>query len=368
MTIYDLDTPALLVDRDALEFNIARMAACAAEFGKRLRPHAKAHKCVEIARRQIQAGAGGVCVATVPEAELMVRNGIAGVLLTSPIADSKKALRVAQLAAESPDTMAVVDHPQQVRMYNGAAAEIGCTLNILVDLDVGDHRTGVAPGEAALRLAREVADSSHLRFGGLQAYSVRASHLEGWEARREFSLKTLGCAVETRELIAASGIPPGILTGGSTGTCEIDRLVPEMSELQAGSYVFMDVAYRRIGGVNFRHSLSVLATVVSANHSDRVTVDAGFKAFSTDRAFGPEPLDHAGLRFDWAGDEFGALHFNQPQSPLKLGDRIRFLPPHCDPTVNLYDRLHVCCGEEVVDTWPIMDRRPAHELTPLRPR
>jgi D-serine deaminase-like pyridoxal phosphate-dependent protein len=368
MTIHDLPTPALLVDRDALDFNIRKMAALAAEFGKHVRPHAKAHKCVQIARRQMRAGAVGVCVATVAEAELMVRNRIAGVLLTSPIADPKKALRMAWLAAESADTMAVVDHPLQARIYNDAATEVGCTLNILVDLDMGDHRTGIAPGEPALQLARAIADASHLRFAGLQAYSVRASHLEGWEARREFSLNTLGRAVETRELIAANGIPPGILTGGSTGTCEIDRMIPELSELQVGSYVFMDVAYRRIGGVNFRHSLSVLATVVSANHTDRVTVDSGFKAFATDRPFGPEAFDHTGLDFDWAGDEFGAVHLHQPQSALKLGDRIRFIPPHCDPTVNLYDRLHVCRGEEVVDIWAVMDRLPARELTPLRQR
>ena len=356
MKICELPTPALLLDADLLTSNIADMASHVTAAGKSLRPHAKAHKCLEIAKRQVQAGAIGVCAATVAEAELMVHAGIRAVLLTSPVADINKMRRMAALAAIADDTTVVVDHPEQVRLYREAASSGGVSLNVMVDLDVGDHRTGIAPGAPALELAREILDGAGLSFQGLQAYSVRASHLPGFEERRQFSVDAMRRAVETRDLLAAEDIRVKILSGGSTGTYGIDTSVPEMTELQAGSYVFMDGAYQRIGGVQFGHALSVLATVISVNHPDRVTVDAGFKAFSTDRPFGPDLLDIRGVRYEWAGDEFGYVHLDQPSRRIRLGDRLRFIPPHCDPTVNLYDRYYVCRGDDVEDVWPIMDR------------
>jgi D-serine deaminase-like pyridoxal phosphate-dependent protein len=356
MRIRELPTPALLLDADLFTSNIERMASLVSAAGKSLRPHAKAHKCVEIAKRQLQAGAIGVCAATVAEAELMVHAGIRGVLLTSPLADISKMKRMAALAAIADDTAVVVDHPEQVRLYRDAALNAGVTLNVVIDLDVGDHRTGIAPGLPVLRLARDILDGNGLSFQGLQAYSVRASHLPGVEERRQFSVNAMRCAVETRDLLMSEGVPVKILSGGSTGTYGIDMLVAEMTELQAGSYAFMDGAYQRIGGVQFGQALSVLATVISANHPDRVTVDAGFKAFSTDRPFGPDLLEIAGARYEWAGDEFGYVYLDQPSQRIRLGDRLRFVPPHCDPTVNLYDRYYVCRGNNVEDVWPIMDR------------
>jgi D-serine deaminase-like pyridoxal phosphate-dependent protein len=362
MTIRDLPTPALLVDLAALEANIAAMARHAGANHKRLRPHAKAHKCVEIARRQMAAGAIGLCAATVPEAELLVRAGLRGVLLTSPLADPNKIRRIARLSSTAPDLMVVADHPEQVRMYEFAAEAEGATVNVLVDVDVGDHRTGTAPGAPALRLAHAILDQSRLRFRGLQAYGVKASHVAQSE-RREFSAAALRAAVETRRLLESEGIAVEIVTGGSTGTYRVDAEGPVLTELQAGSYVFMDGAYARIGGIGFAHSLQVLATVISANQPDRVTVDAGYKAFSTDRPFGPDPLQCAGARYEWAGDEFGFLFLEGAAQPVRLGDRIRFIPPHCDPTVNLYDRLYVMSGDSVVDMWPIMDRPGSSALT-----
>jgi 3-hydroxy-D-aspartate aldolase len=362
MKLNELPTPALLLDADLFQANIERMASLVTAAGKGLRPHAKAHKCVEIARRQIQSGATGVCTATVAEAELMVHAGIRGVLLTSPLADIHKMRRMAALATIAGDTTVVVDHPEQVRLYRDAASAAGVALNVMVDVDVGDHRTGIAPGAPALRLAREILDAAGLSFQGLQAYSVRASHLAGFDERRSFSVDAMQRAIETRDLLASEGIPVKILTGGSTGTSGIDTSVPEMTELQAGSYVFMDGAYQRIGGVQFGHALSVLATVISANHPDRVTVDAGFKAFSTDRPFGPDLADISGARYEWAGDEFGYVHLEGPSRPIRLGDRLRFIPPHCDPTVNLYDRYYVCGGDNVEDVWPIMDRWALREV------
>jgi D-serine deaminase-like pyridoxal phosphate-dependent protein len=176
------------------------------------------------------------------------------------------------------------------------------------------------------------------------------------EGRAEYSANALRSAFETRELLESHGIPVGRITGGSTGSCRADAVFPYLTELQAGSYALMDVAYARIGGVEFGHALTVLATVVSANHEDRVTVDAGFKAFAADRPFGPEPLDLPGARYEWAGDEFGFVHMEGIPRSLRPGDRVRFIPPHCDPTVNLYDRIHVCSGDIVMDVWPVMDR------------
>jgi 3-hydroxy-D-aspartate aldolase len=340
MTIHDLPTPALLVDIDAFESNITRMS----DAGKKLRPHAKAHKCVNVAKRQIAAGAIGVCVATVPEAELMVRAGIPGVLLTSPLADPKKMARIAGLA---PNIAAVIDHPDQMRWYSEAASTANVTLNVLVDLDVGDHRTGILPGEPALQLVQQITKAPNLRFSGLQAYSVRASHAPA------IARSTWQCAVDTAALLKQHGIEVGILTGGSTGSYQGDASVPEVTELQAGSYVFMDEAYSRIDEIPFLNAMTVLATVISATHPDRVTVDAGFKAFSTDRPFGPRPVDPSIGRYEWAGDEFGYIH--EPRG-LQLGDRVQFIPPHCDPTVNLYDRIHICRGNTVEDVWPVMDR------------
>jgi D-serine deaminase-like pyridoxal phosphate-dependent protein len=357
MTLQDLSTPALLLDVDIFESNLRFMADRVSAAGKALRPHAKAHKCVEVARRQIEAGAVGVCVATVDEAEVMVRAGVSDILLTSPIAGARKCSRLAALAQH---LSVVVDHAEQIALYDAAAQRAGSQLGVLVDLDVGDHRTGVSPGQPVVRLAEQVLASHSLIFRGLQAYSVRASHLHEADNRAEYSAKVLAPAAETKALLERRGIETALVTGSSTGTYQADCDSPFLTELQPGSYVLMDVAYARIGGIQFGHALTVAATVVSANHPDRVTVDAGFKAFSTDRPFGPEALDLPGSRYEWAGDEFGFVYLEDAPRRVRLGDRLRFIPPHCDPTVNLYDRLHVCRGEEVLESWPVMDRTASH--------
>lgn len=352
VAIRDLPTPALLLDLDLFEANVRKMASACAAAGKRLRPHAKAHKCVEIARRQMEAGAEGVCVATLPEMELMTGAGVP-VLLTTPVADPVKTDRVAGVAAEGGDVHVVVDHPEQAAMYARSAARAGVTLRVLVDLDVGDHRTGIPCDERAIRLAQDVAGGDGLEFSGLQAYSVGGSHTEGFDARRRHSLAAIGPAIEVQRELIASGLDARTLTGGSTGTWNIDVEIPEVSELQAGSYPLMDVAYRAVVGDDFAPALRVLATVISVNHRDRVTVDAGFKAFATDRPFGPEPLGLPGVRWEWAGDEHGFLHLGTLSPPPKLGDKIEFLAPHTDPTVNLYDRVRVVRGGVVEDDWPL---------------
>ena len=345
LTNQQLPTPALLLDLDKFEANLARMAARIKESGKSLRPHAKAHKCVEIAKRQIAAGAIGVCVATVAEAELMAAAGISGLLLTSPVADPLKMARIVQTGA-----MVVVDHPQQVAWYDQAAGASGKKLDVLVDLDVGDHRTGARSPEDAAEIAEAVDQAANLELRGIQAYSVLGSHAGGLEERRRVSGETFRIAGRALGIMLRRGLSTEIVTGGSTGTWEIDTAVPDLTELQAGSYVLMDLAYRR-EGLDFQNSLTVMATVVSANHPGFVTVDAGYKAFATDRGYGPEAVDLPGSSYRWGGDEFG--YVDMPDGLPKIGARVEFIPPHCDPTTNLYDRIYACRGELVEAVWPV---------------
>lgn len=345
LTKQQVPTPALLLDLDKFETNLTRMGARIKGSGKALRPHAKAHKCVEIARRQIAAGAIGVCVATAAEAELMASAGIPGLLLTSPVADPVKMARIVRTGA-----MVVVDHPQQVTWYDRAAAEAGRKVDVLVDLDVGDHRTGAATPEGAAELAEAVDLAANLELRGLQAYSVRGSHAGGLAERKRVSAETFQIVSRAIGILLRRGLSTEIVSGGSTGTWEIDTAVAGLTELQAGSYVFMDLAYRH-EGLDFEHALTVLATVVSANHPGFVTVDAGFKAFATDRGYGPEALGLSGSSYRWGGDEFG--YVDLPGGLPKLGSRIEFIPPHCDPTVNLYDSIYACRGDSIEAVWPL---------------
>jgi D-serine deaminase-like pyridoxal phosphate-dependent protein len=334
-------TPALLLDLDLFESNLARMADRARKCGKNLRPHAKAHKCVEIAHRQLNGGAKGICVATVAEAELMAQAGITDILLTSPLGEMHKISRVARAAS-----MVVVDHPLQVAWYQ----QTNQPVDVLIDLDVGDHRTGARSIEQALEIARAVDGAPNLRLRGIQAYSVSGSHATPEERRRN-SEHTFQVAAAARDAFQREGFSTEIISGGSTGTWEVDLALPELTEFQAGSYALMDLAYRKLG-IDFAHALTVLATVISANHQGFATVDAGYKAFSTDRPFGPEPVNLPGAKFRFTGDEFGMVE----GANLKVGDRIEFISPHVDPTVNLYDRIHVRRGEIIEEIWPIMNR------------
>ena len=342
----ELPTPALVVDLDLLESNIAAMQSAVNAAGKQLRPHAKAHKRPAIARRQIEAGAAGVCCATLAEMESMVAHGFS-VLLTTPVAQRVKTDRIAALAA-SGDVTVVVDHPFQAELYADSADRAGVQLNVLVDLDIGDHRTGVPCDERAVSLALAIQSSAHLRFGGLQAYSVSGSHTVGHAERTAHSRAALARAIEIQRELFARGLDASRLTGGSTGTFDIDLQIPEFTELQAGSYPLMDVAYGRIGGVPFPVAMTVLATVVSASHDGRVTVDAGFKAFSTDRPFGPEPLHLSGAQWHWAGDEHGML--TGPDLP-PVGHQIHFVAPHTDPTANLHEKMYAYRGKFVAEVW-----------------
>lgn len=363
LTRADLPTPALLVDLDAFEKNIRTMAEHCKAAGVGFRPHAKTHKCPEIAKRQVKAGALGVCAATVPEAEAMAAAGIRGVLLTSPIVDRRKIERMVKLAKDGGDVMLSVGHAREVDLLGEAAAAAKVTIPVLVDLDVGDRRTGIAPGEPALELGRLVDRTTTLKLRGLQAYAGLASHVVGFEKRAQVSQKAMQQAVDTRDLFAKHGLEAGILSGGSTGTYNIDSAIHGVTELQVGSYVFMDLSYQRIGGRgtenydDFQHSLTVLTTVVNANAQDRVTIDAGTKALDTTVPIRAQAKDRLGITYSFGGDEFGILTAAAGMKLPGLGERLEFYVPHCDPTTNLHDRIYAMRGEKVEAVWEIAARR-----------
>lgn len=365
----ELPTPALLVDLEAFEANLRHLAEHCQQAGCGFRPHAKTHKCPEIARRQIASGAVGICTATVPEAEALVAAGVKGVLLTSPIVERAKIARMVELVRHDESVLLTVGHPRQVELLAEAAQAARVSINVLIDVDVGDRRTGIPPGEPALELARLLAKHDWLRLVGLQAYAGHASHTVGFEKRQQVSRAALTKAVETRAVLARSGFETRILSGGSTGTYNIDSAVQGVTELQVGSYIFMDVDYRRIGGrggpvyTDFQPSLTVLTTVVSATHPDRVSIDAGIKAFATDVSSKPEAKDWPGVTYNRGGDEFGILTVEGDARLPRLGDRLEFFVPHCDPTVNLYDRIYALRGDRVEAVWPIVARREWTEKT-----
>jgi D-serine deaminase-like pyridoxal phosphate-dependent protein len=284
-------------------------------------------------------------------------------LLTSPIVERGKIARMVALARKG-DVMLALGHARQAQLLNEAAQAAKVNVSVLVDIDVGDRRTGSLPGQPALELGRLVGRCGSLRLRGLQAYAGLASHVGGFERRGEVSRQAMARAVETRDLFAKHGLDHAILSGGSTGTYNIDSGIRGITELQVGSYVFMDVDYRRIGGRNnaslyddFQPSLTVLTTVVSAAHADRVSVDAGTKALDTTVSVRGQALDRKGLSYGPGGDEFGIVTAEKGVDLPRLGDRLEFIVPHCDPTTNLYDRIHACRGNRVEAVWSIAARR-----------
>jgi len=356
----DVPTPALLVDIDLLDRNIASMRDAAAALGVKLRPHAKAHKCVEVAQRIMAAGAVGASCATIGEAETMALGGIGGILVTAPLTSSDAIDRLRRLLLRGADIAVVADHPASVAQLAAVAAEAGRTLDVVVDIDVGMGRTGCAEIPDAVALARQIEAAPALTYAGIQAYWGNLQHVSPFAERaRLIAIQT----ERVRAVIAAltsAGLPPPIVSGGGTGSHRIDAATGLFTEIQPGSYLFMDSCYSAVSISEndnpFVPSLFVAATVVSANKPGRVVVNAGWKAFAADSGK-PVALRGGppGASFRFMGDEHGALDFEGGGGP-ELGATVEFLTSHCDPTVNLYGAFHVVRGDEVVDIWPIRAR------------
>ncbi len=359
----DLNTPVLVLDVEALDRNIQRMAALAANHGVALRPHAKTHKSIDIARRQKQAGAVGVCCAKIGEAEVLVEGGIAGILITSPVAAPAAIVRLAALAAQAEGLIAVVDHPDVAGRIDAALAAAETRLDVIIDIDPGIARTGVASAEAAVALARVIAASPNLAYRGVQFYCGSQQHIENYAERRAAIVERTAYLRQIIAALTAAGFAPEIVTGSGTGTHRIDLEIGVFTEYQTGSYVFMDKQYGDCdltgddGEPPFEVALAVDARVVSANHGGLVTIDAGYKSLSTD---GGVAVVQRGAPetafFAFMGDEHAALIAPGIGTQLAPGDPVSLTVPHCDPTVNLYDNYHVVAGDTLIDIWPVSAR------------
>jgi D-serine deaminase-like pyridoxal phosphate-dependent protein len=355
----DIPTPALLLDLDVFEHNISTMASHLEARGKAFRPHGKTHKCPEVAKALLRAGAIGCCAARLSEAEVFAEFGIPGLLITTAVIGRDKISRAIALSDRAPDTIFVVDDPQNVRDINDAAGSRPQPINLAVDLFFG--RTGIEPGQPAVALAKLIDSLPNVTFAGLQSYDGAAAHTTPFDARSARTASTMGRAVETKAMLEAAGIACPLVTGGSTGTYRFDSENPGITELQPGSFVFMDIEYGTIGGPDgpeyrdFKNALTVVTSVVS-RPGHLAIVDGGYKAFSTDRPFTPRPVGIDGVSYAWAGDEHGRLDMTTASRDLKVGDRVEFIPPHIDPTVNLYDNIYALRGERVEAVWPIAAR------------
>jgi D-serine deaminase-like pyridoxal phosphate-dependent protein len=354
-------TPALVIDASALDSNIARMAAAARRDGQALRPHAKTHKSPAVARRQLQAGALGIACATILEAEGLAEAGVDHLLITSPVVGPEKVARLAQLHRRSP-LIVVADHPAQVDAIVAALTPQDAPLDVLVDVDVGQARTGVASIETGVALARHVHAQARVRFAGLQGYAGHVQHIVEASERRRAAAEAGNLVHALIARLNEEGLAPAIVSGGGTGTSGFDLRSGPYTELQVGSYVFMDADYGSIrepdgSRLPYENALFVLATVISANRPGQVTVDAGTKGLEVN---GPMPDRFVGVppgsSYAFAGDEHGTIRLpvRAPQPPL--GARILIGATHCDPTVNLHAAYHAVTGEDTLAVWPIVGR------------
>lgn len=359
MSLDQVDTPALLLDLNVFEHNLARLPQSLRGMSVRVRPHAKSHKCPQIALRQIAYGAVGVCCQKVSEAEAMVHGGVGDVLIANEVVGTRKLARLAALAKRA-HLSVCADDPENVADLDSAAASADVVLDVLVEVNVGANRCGVEPGEPALALAQAIARSPNLRFAGIHAYHGAAQHLRTPEQRRGAIQDAVHDVQRTLEALEYAGLHAEIVTGAGTGTYLLEAASQVYNEIQPGSYVFMDADYgRNIGDDGrpvheFEHSLFILATVMSHPTPERAVVDVGLKAHSVDSGM-PTLVGVPGAAYIKASDEHGVIQVAGPGT-LSLGQRVRLIPGHCDPTVNLYDWLVCYRGDRVEDIWPISAR------------
>ncbi len=348
----DIPTPALIVEVAAMERNIARMAAFFAEGPCRLRPHFKAHKTPEIARRQLNAGSvSGFTCATVSEAEVLARL-CDNILIANEIVSPDKCMRVAELAGAVTVTVAV-DSAVGLDHLAAAARRRGTEVAVLVDLNVGQNRCGIATSDAAVELARRADDIEGVRLAGVMGYEGHVQPIEERGARKAAAERAMQTLVQTAALIRGNGLPCDIVSAGGTGTYDISGRVAGVTEIQAGSYALMDSDYDRLD-LPFEPAIFVLATVISRPIDERVVLDGGHKALTKDHG-NPLVVGVSGAVVVTLNDEHATLSV-PGQSPLQIGDRVRLRPSHVDPTVNLHDEIYAIDGDAVVDVWPVAAR------------
>ncbi len=365
MPLADVDTPALILDLDAFERNLQRVADLGSRHGVRVRPHAKSHKSPIIALKQMALGAVGVCCQKVSEAEVLVRGGVGDVLVSNEVVGRRKLDRLAAIAHEA-KVGVCTDNLDNIRDLEAAAARAGVRLDVLVEIDCGSRRCGVPPGRPVAELASAIAGSPHLAFAGLQAYYGIAQHFRT-DAERRAGIAHAGALVqETLGELDREGLSCRIIGGAGTGTFELEAASGIWNEMQPGSYIFMDADYARNQNADgtafdmFEHALFVQVTVMSVPAADRAVVDAGHKALGNDAGF-PEVPGLPGAKYHRPSDEHGVLDLTGCTRGVSLGEKLLLIPGHCDPTVNLHDWFVGIRGLHTPDAhvevvWPVAAR------------
>lgn len=358
-SLAEVDTPALILDLDKFEANLARLMTAVA--GRvRVRPHAKSHKCVEVARRQIAIGAIGICCQKTSEAEPFLAGGIADVLISNEVVGTRKTLQLAQLAARYPNARVgvCVDDAQPVAVLARACEQANARLDVYIDLDVGQDRTGVPDIAAVVALGRAICTHNHFSLRGLHAYFGSAQHRRSISERRQAIDAATALARSAKAALTAAGLPCDIITGAGTGTFMLETAGGVYNEIQPGSYAMMDADYAKNDQEptwpEFEQSLFLLTTVMSRRQdslSDRATLDAGFKSFSTDS--GPAQPAFPGWTVRNVSDEHTVLERHGAETDLALGSQAWLIPGHIDPTVNLHDWIVAVRNSTVEGVWPV---------------
>ena len=358
---WDLDTPALCVDLDKFEANIAKAQAALTQKGLASRPHAKTHKCAAIAKKQLAAGAIGICTAKLSEAEALFAQGVEKICMTTSNPAVAKIRRAMQLRKKNPHFIQAVDYAPNARDLQDAAKAAGIVADVVIDVAVGT-RSGIPPVDDAVALAKLVSTLPNLKLRGLLSYDGGAQHISGFAARKERALRAIEPNVKVYEAMKAAGLSTEIFSGGGTGTYSIQHLVPGFTDVQIGSYIFMDMQYLAIGSEDgdpvykdFASSLTVITTVLNNRFPGRLTTDGGAKALTLNvpRAgvIGEPKMD-----YNAGSDEFGVITFSESSKTYNIGDRLELIVPHCDPVVNLYDQIYGTRTDRVEVVWPITAR------------
>jgi D-serine deaminase-like pyridoxal phosphate-dependent protein len=358
---WELDSPALCVDLDKMAQNIKAVHAGLQGTGVGVRPHAKTHKCPEIAKMQIAAGAVGICTAKLSESEVMLNNGISNVLMTGVNVTVPKIQKAMALRKKYKGFIQAIDNPQNARDLQDAAKAAGIIADVVVDIDV-IKRSGVIPGAPALALAQMIDKMPNLKFHGILAYDGGVQHVKGFQQRKAKALENYEPVVKTYEMMKAAGLNMEIFSGGGTGTYDIMTGVSGFTDLQVGSYLFMDCQYIEIGGAkneaefdDFAPSLTVMTTIINANYPGRLITDSGSKALTLNKP-NARVIGEPGFDYAAGSDEYGTITFDQSSKSYKVGDKLEVIIPHCDPAVNEYDFMYGIRHDKVDSILPILAR------------
>ncbi len=359
---WEIDTPALCVDLDTMEKNVATMQASLKKFGLPSRPHSKTHKCAAIAKYQLSTGSIGICCAKLSEAEAMVANGVDRILMTTANPSKNKIRRAMALRKAHSQFIQAVDEEQNARDLSAAAKEAGVVADVVIDVAVG-ARSGIPAGEGVVALGQVIDKLPNLKLRGMLSYDGGVQHAKGFANRKERALKTIAPNAETFQLLKKAGLNMEIFSGGGTGTYNIMHEVPGFTDLQVGSYLFMDMQYLAIGSESgdevysdFGPSLTVVTTVMNNRFPNRLTTDAGAKALTLNTP-PAGVIGEPGMEYNAGSDEFGGIRFSTPPSKeYKIGDKLELIVPHCDPVVNEYDQIYGIRKDKVEVVWEITAR------------